>query len=221
VRKLAATLADGLVPLGLPIIILGGIFSGVFTPTEAAAVACLYAFVIGKFLYRELKWRDVPRVFLDSARTTGSALVIVGMAAPLGWILTREQVPATVANAIMSVSQDPIVILILVNLLLLAVGTFMEMLAAMIIMVPILLPLVVAAGMDPVHFGIIVAINLTLGMITPPVGICLFIGSTISKLPLEQVAWATLPFLLVSILILLVITFSPGLVMWLPDLWSR
>jgi C4-dicarboxylate transporter, DctM subunit len=220
-RKLAATLVDGLVPLGLPIIILGGIFSGVFTPTEAAAVACLYAFIIGKFLYRELKWRDVPRVFLDSARTTGSALVIVGMAAPLGWILTREQVPATVANAIMSVSEDPIVILILVNLLLLVIGTFMEMLAAMIIMVPILLPLVVAAGMDPVHFGIIVAINLTLGMITPPVGICLFIGSTIAKVPLERVAWATMPFLLVSIVILYIITFSPGLVMWLPDIWSR
>jgi C4-dicarboxylate transporter, DctM subunit len=160
-------------------------------------------------------------VFLDSARTTGSALVIVGMAAPLGWILTREQVPATVANAIMSVSEDPVVILILVNLLLLVIGTFMEMLAAMIIMVPILLPLVVAAGMDPVHFGIIVAINLTLGMITPPVGICLFIGSTIAQLPLERVAWATMPFLLVSIVILYVITFSPGLVMWLPDIWSR
>lgn len=211
---------DGILPLGLPIIILGGIFSGFFTPTEAAAVACFYAFVIGKFVYREIRWRDIPKIVLESAKTAGSALVIVGMATPLAWILTREQVPRMVADSILSVSDNPFVVLLLINLLLLILGTFMEIIAAMLIMVPILLPVVVALGMDPVHFGIIVALNLTFGMITPPVGICLFIGATISNLSLERVAWATVPFLAVSVLILVILTFSPDLVMWLPDLYA-
>ncbi|WP_422033281.1 TRAP transporter large permease [Roseovarius sp.] len=212
---------DGLVPLGMPIIILGGIFSGFFTPTEAAAVACLYALVVGMVIYREIRFRDLPGIVLQSARTTGSALVIVAIAAPLSWILTKEQVPATVTAAIQSVSDNPIVILLLINLMLLVLGAFMEMIAALIILVPILLPVVTGLGVDPVHFGIIVAINLTIGMITPPVGISLFIGATIAKITPERLALSNMPFLLVSILVLLIITFVPGLVMVLPDLYGR
>ena len=211
---------DGLVPLGMPIIILGGIFSGFFTPTEAAAVACLYALVVGMVIYREIRFRDLPGIVLQSARTTGSALVIVAIAAPLSWILTKEQVPATVTTAIQSVSDNPIVILLLINLMLLVLGAFMEMIAALIILVPILLPVVTGLGVDPVHFGIIVAINLTIGMITPPVGISLFIGATIAKISPERLALSNMPFLLVSILVLLIITFVPGLVMVLPDLYG-
>ena len=211
---------DGLVPLGMPIIILGGIFSGFFTPTEAAAVACLYALVVGMVIYREIRFRDLPGIVLQSARTTGSALVIVAIAAPLSWILTKEQVPATVTAAIQSVSDNPIVILLLINLMLLVLGAFMEMIAALIILVPILLPVVTGLGVDPVHFGIIVAINLTIGMITPPVGISLFIGATIAKISPERLALSNMPFLLVSILVLLIITFVPGLVMVLPDLYG-
>lgn len=212
--------ADGLLPLGMPIIILGGIFSGIFTPTEAAAVACLYALVVGMGIYREITWRDLPGIILQSARTTGSALVIVAIAAPLSWILTKEQVPATVTAAIQSVSDNPIVILLLINLMLLVLGAFMEMIAALIILVPILLPVVTALGLDPVHFGIIVAINLTIGMITPPVGISLFIGATIARISPERLAIANMPFLIVSIIVLLFITFVPGLVMFLPNLYG-
>ena len=211
---------DGLVPLGMPIIILGGIFSGFFTPTEAAAVACLYALVVGMVIYREIRFRDLPGIVLQSARTTGSALVIVAIAAPLSWILTKEQVPATVTAAIQSVSDNPIVILLLINLMLLVLGAFMEMIAALIILVPILLPVVTGIGLDPVHFGIIVAINLTIGMITPPVGISLFIGATIARISPERLALANMPFLLVSIAVLLLITFVPALVMVLPDLYG-
>lgn len=211
---------DGLLPLGMPIIILGGIFSGFFTPTEAAAVACLYALVVGMLIYREISWRDLPGIVIQSARTTGSALIIVAIAAPLSWILTKEQVPATVTAAIQAVSDNPIVVLLLINLMLLVLGAFMEMIAALIILVPILLPVVTGMGLDPVHFGIIVAINLTIGMITPPVGISLFIGATIARIPAERLALANMPFLLVSIAVLLLITFVPALVMFLPDLYG-
>lgn len=220
-ETLRLTILHGIIPLGMPFIILGGIFGGIFTPTEAAAVACLYAFIVGKFVYGEFGWGDVPRILMESARTTGAALVIVAIAAPLGWILTRERVPAMVAEALLAVSDNPHVILLLIMLLLLVVGTFMEMLAALIILVPILLPVVVALGVDPVHFGVIVSINLTIGMITPPVGICLFIGSTIARLPMERVALATLPFLVVTIGILLLLTYVPQLVMWLPLMYRN
>jgi tripartite ATP-independent transporter DctM subunit len=220
VRVFLRAFADGMIPLGMPLIILGGIFSGFFTPTEAAATACLYAFLIGVFVYGELKIADLPRIILDSARMTGSALIIVGIAAPLSWILVKEQVPNTVASLMLQVSDNPIVILLLINLLLLVLGAFMEMIAALIISVPILLPIVVQLGMDPVHFGIVVAINLTIGMITPPVGICLFIGATIAKITPERLAVANMPFLIVSILVLLAITFLPGLVMFIPDLYQ-
>lgn len=212
--------ADGMIPLGMPLIILGGIFSGFFTPTEAAATACLYAFLVGVFVYGELKMADLPQIILDSARMTGSALIIVGIAAPLSWILVREQVPSTVAEMILQLSDNPIVILLLINVLLLLLGAFMEMIAALIISVPILLPIVVQLGIDPVHFGIIVAINLTIGMITPPVGISLFIGATIAKVSPERLAIANMPFLIVSILVLLAITFLPGMVMFLPQLYQ-
>lgn len=212
--------ADGMILLGMPLIILGGIFTGFFTPTEAAATACLYAFLVGVFVYGELKMADLPQIILDSARTTGSALIIVGIAAPLSWILVREQVPSTVAEMILQLSDNPIVILLLINVLLLLLGAFMEMIAALIISVPILLPIVVQLGMDPVHFGIIVAINLTIGMITPPLGISLFIGATIAKISPERLALANMPFLIVSIIVLLAITFLPGMVMFLPELYQ-
>lgn len=220
IRVFLRAFADGMIPLGMPLIILGGIFSGFFTPTEAAATACLYAFLIGVFVYGELKIADLPRIILDSARMTGSALIIVGIAAPLSWILVKEQVPSTVAALMLQVSDNPIVILLLINLLLLLLGAFMEMIAALIISVPILLPIVVQLGMDPVHFGIVVAINLTIGMITPPVGICLFIGATIAKITPERLAIANMPFLIVSILVLLAITMLPGLVVFIPNLYQ-
>lgn len=220
IRIFLRAFADGMIPLGMPLIILGGIFSGFFTPTEAAATACLYAFLIGVFVYGELKMADLPRIILDSARMTGSALIIVGIAAPLSWILVKEQVPNTVAALMLQVSDNPIVILLLINILLLVLGAFMEMIAALIISVPILLPIVVQLGMDPVHFGIVVAINLTIGMITPPVGICLFIGATIAKITPERLAIANMPFLIVSILVLLAITMLPGLVMFIPNLYQ-
>jgi len=219
-RVFLVAFAEGVLPIGMPVIILGGIFSGIFTPTEAAAVACLYAFIVGMFVYRELTWSQLPKIIFDSARMTGSALLIVAIAAPLGWILTKEQVPGLVAEAIQTISDNPVVILLLINLMLLVLGAFMEMIAALIILVPILLPIVTALGMDPVHFGIVVAINLTIGMITPPVGISLFIGATIARIRPERLAIANTPFLIVSVLVLLAITFLPEVVMLIPNLYG-
>ncbi len=199
----------------IPVIILGGIYGGFFTPTEAAVIAVVYGLFASMLLYRELTVRDLPKVFADSALTTATVLIIVGTATAFGRFLTIEQIPNKVATAMMSVSDNSIVIILLITLLLLFVGMFMDTLAAIIILTPILLPIGVQLGYDPIHFGIIMVVNLAIGFITPPLGVNLFVASGISGLSIETLAKSITPYFLAMLFTLLLITFIPQISMFL------
>ncbi|WP_077212241.1 TRAP transporter large permease [Bacillus dakarensis] len=202
---------EGKWALLMPVIILGGIYGGIFTPTEAAVVAVIYGFILSMFVYRELKWKDLIKVTMDSSITTGTIMIIVAAAAIFGRILALEQIPNQIAQAVTSISDNPIIFLLIVNLLLIVVGSFMETIAAVIILTPILLPLATGLGVDPVHFGIIMIVNLSLGFITPPLGLNLFVASGISGLKIEQIVKKIMPGFLALILVLLIITYVPGI----------
>ncbi|WP_101842631.1 TRAP transporter large permease [Halobacillus sp. Marseille-P3879] len=208
-QRFLKSLGEAKWALLIPIIIIGGIYGGIFTPTEAAAVAVIYALVVGFFLYKELKLTDLPQIFADSALTTATVLIIIGAATVFGRILTIEQIPSQVANYLLSISENPIVIVMLISLLLLIVGCFMDTLAAIIILTPILLPIVADIGYDPVHFGVIMVANLAIGFITPPLGVNLFVGSGISGLSIESLSKAVIPFFIVMIFTLMLIIFIP------------
>ncbi|ENO83801.1 TRAP transporter large permease [Thauera aminoaromatica] len=202
----------------VPVIILGGIYGGIFTPTEAAAVAVAYGFFVGVFVYKDLKLADVYKVLAHSALTSATVMVIVGTATVFGRVLAIEGIPVKLANEIVALTSDPIMILLLINVLFLVVGCFMETLAAIIILTPILLPVVLKVGVDPVHFGILMIVNLAIGMVTPPMGINLFVGSRVGNAQLEGVIRGATPFLLSMIVVLLVLTYVPQITLWLPNL---
>ncbi|HPE65834.1 MAG TPA: TRAP transporter large permease, partial [Synergistales bacterium] len=174
--KIWATFKDAILALLMPVIILGGIYGGVFTPTEAAVVAVAYGFIIGFFVYRELSLSKLKDILVNTSVGTATIMFIIATSSVFSWILTAQRVPQAVAEAILSISTNPIVILTLINLLLLFIGTFMETVASIIILVPVLLPVVTQIGVDPLHFGIIIVVNLAIGMVTPPLGVCLFVG---------------------------------------------
>ncbi|MCM2973271.1 TRAP transporter large permease [Larsenimonas suaedae] len=199
-------------------IILYGIIGGLFTPTEASIVASLYAFVIGLFVYKGLNWSNLPKLLVDTVLTSASLMILVGMANLFGWILTSQQVPQMVAEHILSFSDNPLVVILIINLILLAVGTFMETIAALIILFPALLGVATGVGMDPVHFGLMAVLNLMIGLSTPPLGVCLFIVSGIGKLPMLSVARAIVPFLICNLTVLLLVAYIPALSLWLPNL---
>ncbi|MEK4628172.1 TRAP transporter large permease [Solibacillus sp. FSL R7-0682] len=191
----------------MPVVILGGIYGGIFTPTEAAVIAVVYGLILSFFIYRELTWKDTIALFYDSAVSTGSIMVIVAAAAVFGRILTLEQIPNNVAATMLSLSDNPIVFLLLVNILLIIVGTFMETIAAVIILTPILLPLSTQMGIDPVHFGIIMIVNLSIGFITPPLGMNLFVASSISNIKIVQLSKGIVPGFITLVIVLFVITY--------------
>ncbi|MDQ0999706.1 C4-dicarboxylate transporter DctM subunit [Neobacillus niacini] len=202
----------------VPVIILGGIYGGIFTPTEAAVVAVVYAAIVSLFIYKELNFKSFPAVIKDAALTSATILIIIGTANAFGKILTLEQIPAMVADALLSISSNPLIIILLINILLLFVGCFMDTSAAVIILTPILLPIAINIGIDPIHFGIIMIVNLAIGFITPPVGVNLFVGSGISGLSIETLSKAVLPFLISMLLSLMVITLIPELSLFLIQL---
>lgn len=191
----------------MPVVILGGIYGGIFTPTEAAVVSVVYGLVLSFLIYREMSWKESLAAVYDSAVTTGSIMLIIAAAAVFGRILALEQIPNDVAQAMMSLTTNPIVFLLLINILLIVIGTFMETIAAVIILTPVLLPLAVQMGIDPIHFGIIMIVNLSLGFITPPLGLNLFVASSISKLKIEQLSKAIMPAFLALIITLLLVTY--------------
>ncbi|KML41283.1 TRAP transporter large permease [Cytobacillus firmus] len=195
--------------LMIPIVILGGIYGGIFTPTEAAVVAVVFGLIVSVFVYKELKLKDLPQIFVDSALTTASVLVIVGAATAFGRLLTLEQIPNQIAEAMISISSEPLIIMMLITLLLLIVGCFMDTIAAIIILTPILLPVALQIGYDPIHFGIIMIVNLAIGFITPPLGVNLFVGAGISGLSLEQLSKAIVPFFFAMVFTLLIIIVIP------------
>ncbi len=207
--------------LMLTFIILYGIMGGICTPTEASIIAVIYAAIIGLLVYRELPFRDVGKVMLESARMTASILLLIGFANAFAWILSKEQIPTKVANLMLGLTQNKYVILLLINMLLLFVGTFMETNAALAILFPTLLAIATKVGVDSTQFAIIVVLNLVLGLTTPPVGVCLFITSTIGKISLGKVAKATLPFLAVNLIVLLLVTYCPPVTLSLVRLIFR
>ena len=218
VKNLLAAINEAKWSLIMPLIILGGIYGGIFTPTEAGAVAVIYGYIIGRFVYKELKLKDIPDILKNSALTTATVLIIVGTATSFGRILTIEQVPLQIANFIQSITSSPAIILLLINILLLIVGTFMDTTAAIIILAPILFPIATSVGIDPIHFGIVMVVNLSIGFITPPLGVNLFVACGISKLSLEEVSKGIIPFFLVMVLALTIITYIPAVSLWLPRL---
>lgn len=192
-----------------PVIILGGIYGGVFTPTEAAAVGVIYGFLVGKFIHCELKWKELFKVIVGSGLTSATVILIVGTATIFGRVLTIERIPVMIAEYIISLTDSHILILLLINVLLVFVGMFMETLAAIIILTPILLPVVMAVGVDAVHFGIVMIVNLAIGMVTPPVGVNLFVGARIGNTTLEKAAAGAMPFILSMVAVLLLVTYMP------------
>lgn len=209
---------DAFLALIAPGIILVGILGGIFTPTEAGVIAAAYALFLGLVCYRTLKLKDLPGIFWETALLSSGAYLLVGMSAISAWIISAENVPQTIASFILSITSNKMGILLLLNLLFLVTGMFVEAIAAIIILTPIFLPVVTLLGVDPIHFGVIICVNLVIGFVTPPVGASLFIASGIAKLPLAKIFRAVLPFIIVNIAILLLITFVPQLVMWLPNL---
>ncbi|WBF18271.1 TRAP transporter large permease [Halomonas elongata] len=199
-------------------IILYGIIGGFFTPTEASIVASLYALVVGMYVYKGLTWRKLPAILTDTVFTSAALLLMVGLANLFGWILTSEQIPQMIAGLILTISENPLVVILILNLILLFVGTFMETIAALIILFPALLGVATGVGMDPVRFAVMAVLNLMIGLTTPPVGVCLFVVSGIGKLPMLTVARAILPFLFCNLMVLLLVAYVPSISLWLPDL---
>lgn len=199
-------------------IILYGIIGGLFTPTEASIVASLYALLIGTFVYKGISWRNLYGILTDTVMTSASLMLLVGMANLFGWILTSEQIPQLLADTILGFSDNPIVVILILNLILLFVGAFMETIAALIILFPALLGVATGVGMDPVHFGVMAVLNLMIGLTTPPVGVCLFVVFSIGKMPMLQVARAIIPFLICNLAVLMLVSFVPAISLWLPNL---
>jgi tripartite ATP-independent transporter DctM subunit len=209
---------DAIIPLLMPIIILGGILSGTFTPTEAAAVAVLYAMVIGFFVLKSLKPADLPAMLTKTARITGVVFLIIGTASILSWVLAINQVPQAIADFLLASTGNPKLILLLIIILMLIVGMFMDIAAALIILGPILHPIAVGIGMEPIHFGIVMVLSLNIALMTPPVGACLFVACSISKLKLAQLSKAILPFIVVEVIALFLVAYIPEISLTLPRL---
>ena len=201
-----------------PLIILGGIYAGVFTPTEAAAVAAVYAFVCGVFIHKELTFKTLVHPIGSACSTTGTTMVILGCATAFTKILTIEQIPAIITQSLIEITSNGILIMLLINAMLLVVGCFMDTTPAMIVLSPILLPVALSVGLDPVHFGLIMVVNLAIGFLTPPLGINLFVATRIGGVPLEVVIRGIGPFILVMIICLMLITYIPAISMCLPNL---
>ena len=209
---------DALWGLMTMFIILGGILSGVFTATESASIAVIWAFFVTMFIYRDYKWKDLPKLMHRTVKTLSIVMILIGFAAAFGYIMTLMMIPAQITTAFTTFSDNKYVILLLINILLLILGTLMDMAPLILIMTPILLPVVTALGIDPVHFGMIMMVNLGIGLLTPPVGGVLFVGAAIAKLPIETVVKAMGPFFIAMLFVLAMVTYIPALSLWLPGL---
>ncbi|MCC5803828.1 TRAP transporter large permease [Rossellomorea vietnamensis] len=202
----------------VPFVIIAGILSGAFTATESAAVASVIAFVVGMFFYRELKWKSLPKILINTVIGTATVTFLIAMANLFGWLIAFEQIPQMIANSMLSISDNPFVFLLLVNLFLLIIGTLLDGIAALIILVPVFMPLVSGFQIDPIHFGVIICINLTIGLLTPPVGTGLFIVSSIAEVRFESLIKAVTPMLLLGIAMLLIVTYWEQTTLFIPRL---
>ncbi len=218
-KVVGKTFLNGFFALMTPAVILGGIFGGFFTPTEAAAVACLYALFLGFVVYRTLTWEHIGPILAETAETTGLVLVLVMAAGALGWCISISRLPQTLTPMILETIKDPLVFLLMANLLMLLIGCFMEALAAMLILIPILVPAAISFGINPVQFGVVMVLNLILGTIHPPIGVVLFVVTRIADVSFETMSRAILPWLIPLVAVLLAITIWPPLTLWLPSLY--
>lgn len=210
-EKVRASLKDAVWPLLMPVIILGGIYSGIFTPTESAAVACLYAVIVGFFVTRELKVKDLPQILKESAVTTSSVMIIIATAGLFGRLLTLERLPFVLVDMIKQSNITPFIFLLLINFAMLILGTFMELNASILILTPVLIPIAKTMGIDLIHLGVIIVVNMTFGLLTPPLGIHLFLGANLAEIKLEEVIKDIIPFLVMAIIIILITTYWPEL----------
>jgi tripartite ATP-independent transporter DctM subunit len=215
-KKLALGTRDALVPLMMPAIIIFGILSGVFTPTEAAGMAVLYAFVVASLVYRSLKWRDYGAIFRTAFLFSAKLLLIVGCGSILAWVFGIENVPAKVRGLFYSVSHNKYILLLLINFFLILLGMWLDCSASIILFAPMLTPLAMEIGIDPVHFGVLMIVNLNIGLLTPPLAVCLFAAADISRDPFGKVVIAVLPFLIASLFTLALVTYVPAITMTLP-----
>ncbi|WP_372574307.1 TRAP transporter large permease [Ruegeria jejuensis] len=207
--------------LAMTFLIIYGLLSGLATPTETAVIASVYAFFVGAFIYRELPIAKLPGIIVESAASAAGILALVGFANVFGWILVSERIPQAIADGVLSLTDNRILVILLINLLLLFVGMFMETIAALIILFVPLLSLAQAVGIEPLHFATFAVLNLMIGLTTPPVGVCLFVCAGIARLPLAPVVIAILPFLLTNIVVLLLVSYIPALATWLPSLLTK
>ncbi|VEI75417.1 Neu5Ac permease [Mannheimia haemolytica] len=209
---------DALPSLGLIVVIMGGIIGGIFTATEASAFAVVYTLILAVLIYREVSIKELPKVILDSVVTTAIVLLLIGTSMGMSWVMANADIPYTISDGLLAISDNPIVILLIINIILLIVGVFMDMTPALLIFTPIFFPIVTDLGMDPVHFGILMAFNLSIGICTPPVGSALFIGCSVGGVKINQVIKPLLPFYTALILALLLVTYVPSLSLALPQL---
>lgn len=216
-RQALRMVVDALWGLGTMVIILGGILGGIFTATESAAVACVYAFLVTMFIYRDYRWRDLPLLVHRTVKTVAMVMALIAFASAFGYIMALMRLPAQVTEFFLTLSDNKYVILLLINLLLLFLGTLMDLAPLLLICTPILLPVVVKFGVDPVHFGIIMLVNLGMGLVTPPVGSTLFVGCAVGKVKIEQVTRTIWPFYIAMLMVLMLVTYFPAITLWLPS----
>ncbi len=209
---------EALAGLATIVIIVGGVIGGFFTPTESAAVAVVWAFFITMFVYRDLKWKQLPQVLHRVIRTVAMVMIVIGFASAFGYLMVLMQVPAKATVLLLGLSDNKYVLLILINVMLLILDTFMDMAPLILICTPILLPVIKAIGIDPVHFGIVMMLNLGIGLVTPPVGTTLFVGCAIGKVPIERAARNLWPFWIAMFVVLMLVTYIPALALWIPSL---
>lgn len=201
----------------MPVIILGGIFSGMFTATEAACVAAVYTFIIGKFVYKTIKWKELPRICLEAGKNTSVVMIIISSCAVLSWVLTSQQIPQQIAEALLSFSTNPMVVLMLIGTFVLVLGCFMDAVAIIVLLAPIMMPVLHQLGIDPVFFGVLLVVNVCIGALTPPVGTCLFVASRVGGVSLAKTVKAVIPMVGIAVALLLLCTIIPDIVMFLPN----
>ncbi|MDT4825200.1 C4-dicarboxylate TRAP transporter large permease protein DctM [compost metagenome] len=217
-RQALKICTDAVWGLATMVIILGGIVSGVFTATESAAIAVLWAFFVTMFVYRDYRWRDLPKLMHRTVRTVSIVMILIAFASSFGYIMTLMQIPTKITTVLMTLSDNRYVILMCINFMLLILGTVMDMAPLILILTPILLPVITSIGVDPVHFGMIMLVNLGIGLITPPVGVVLFVGAAVGKVSIEDTVKALLPFYAALFMVLIAVTYIPAISLWLPSI---
>lgn len=213
-KEIAVGAKDAVLALIMPVIIIGGIVSGIFTATESGVIAVLYALIISLFVYREIKIKDLWSILMNTAKTSSTIIFLIGFASLFIWFLSFNQIPNQLIDLMGPVAQNPILLLLVINIILLIAGTFIDTISAVSIFTPLFLPLILVAGIDPIHFGIVMAVNLTIGMVTPPLGVCLFVTASIAKIKVPRMFKYLIPQIAILIVILLIITYMPQVILF-------